>query len=243
MINLLIIGSNGQLGSELKKKKYLNKFKKITPSKKDLDLNNSKQIQNFFKKNKIDVIINCAAIADMNYCEKFPKIAIKNNINGIFNLMSILKKYKIYLIHISSDAVYPSTKGNYSEKSSLEPYNVYGWTKLAAEYLSRMNTNTLVVRTRFFNCKKIQFKTAPNKIFSSSIKIEKLCVVIEKLIHKKLIGIINVGEKKISNYSLYKKYTKIELDNSLSFTKKIKFKYPVDASLNCLKLQKIINES
>ena len=50
-------------------------------------------------------------------------------------------------------------------------------------------------------------------------------------------------KKKISNYSLYKKYTKIELDNSLSFTKKLKFKYPVDASLNCLKLQKIINES
>ena len=85
-----------------------------------------------------------------------------------------ISKKKIKLIHISTDGVYPSTKGNYSENSSLKPYNVYGWTKLCSEYIVKMLQNYIIIRTRFFDKTKIRFNTAATDIFTSMIEVNKL---------------------------------------------------------------------
>ena len=134
---------------------------KFLRQKKKLNLLKPAQIDNFFKKNKIDIIINCASIARMKECEKNKSKAIKNNILGTLNLTNSIRNYqkkkkkKILLIHLSTDAVYPSIKGNYSEHSNLGPYNVYGWTKLSAEFLVKTLENYILIRTRFYDKKKL----------------------------------------------------------------------------------------
>ena len=145
---VLLIGGSGNLGSALKKLKL---FKKIdSPKKENLNLLNVTSINKFLNK-KYSIIINCAAMARMTECEKKPNKAFQANVIGTLNLVKAINKYKknIRLIHISSDAVYPSTNGNYSEKSILKPYNFYGWTKLCSELIVKKLKNYVYVTLEF----------------------------------------------------------------------------------------------
>ena len=127
---ILLIGGNGNLGSAITKSGL---FKNLyAPSKKKLNILNKNSIKKILNKSKFDLIINCAAMARIVECEKNPAKAINTNIKGTFNLVKEILNYekkfkkKIKIFHISSDSVYPSTNGNYSEDDNLGPYNVYG---------------------------------------------------------------------------------------------------------------------
>ena len=185
---ILLIGGQGNLGSAIVKSKT---FRNLHyPKKEKLNILKKSNIRKFLKKN-YNLIINCAAIARMKECEKNPKKAIKVNIIGTLNLVREIINYqnnfekRIRLIHISTDGVYPSTKGNYSENSLLKPYNVYGWTKLCSEFIVKMLSNYVVIRTRFFDKTNIRFKTAATDIFTSMIEVQSL---IKKI---KLISLTN----------------------------------------------------
>ena len=71
----------------------------------------------------------------MRDCENNKSLAYKTNVIGCRNIVNSIKEINknIKLIHISTDGVYPSISGNYTEKSKLKPYNYYGQTKLEAE--------------------------------------------------------------------------------------------------------------
>ena len=197
---ILLIGGSGNLGSEILKS---NLFKNIyAPPKKKLNILHTDQIRNTLNKINPNTIIHCASLARMKECEKDKSTAINNNILGTLNLIKQIlefqknKKKSIKLIYISSDAVYPSIKGNYKESSELGPYNVYGWTKLSAEFLVKILSNYIIIRTRFYNKEKINYKFSASDIFTSQIDIKKLPQYIKYLLKEKYIGEINVGGKK-----------------------------------------------
>ena len=240
---LLIIGGSGNLGKALKKNSFFKKS--YFPTKKKLNLLNKFQIDKFLTKNKINIIINTAALARMKDCEKNKSLANKINVIGCKNLVSLISyKYKdIKLIHISTDGVYPSIKGNYKETSKLKPYNYYGKTKLKAEYIVKRLKNHLIIRTRFFNKNKIKFNTAAADSFSSAIEVTKLVNIIKILIKKNISGVLNVGGKKISDYLLYKKYKKnIKKCKRSEIQNKMNFRISIDASLNCDLLNKVMKK-
>ena len=66
----------------------------------------------------------------MTQYEKEINESIKKNIIGNVNLCIAANKYNIKLIYTSTNFVYPRTKGNYSEKDALLPFNNYGWSEL-----------------------------------------------------------------------------------------------------------------
>ena len=172
--NVLLIGGNGKLGSCLKKNgNFLNL---VSPPKKELDLRKKKSIFLSLKKYAPDIIINCAAITDMKIAEKYPAKCFEINVVGTINLVNEIKRYNknIKLIHLSSDGVYPSIKGNYSEKSKVEPYNLYCWSKYFSELPVKTLKKFVIIRTRFFDKNKIKFKKVANDIFTSSIEINDL---------------------------------------------------------------------
>ena len=217
-------------------------FKKLyCPTSKQLNILNYKELKKFIYRKKISLIIHCAAIARMKKCEKNISKAIEVNIQGTLNIIKSISKKKISLIYISTDAVYASTLGNYSELDPIEPYNVYGWTKVAGEFLVKTLDKYLIIRTRFFNKDKIFFKYSASNIYSSSIEVSKLVLIIYKLIKKKISGIVNVGQKKISDYDNYKKYNiKLKSCSKNKIFKEINFKIGTNSSLNINKLKKII---
>ena len=208
---ILIIGASGTLGSALKKNNYFKKAEK--PSKNKLNIIYKKNIKYFLNK-EFQIIINCAAISKVRVCENNQKLANKVNVFGVRNLVNEIIDYEkktkksILLIHLSSDAVYPQNRGNNKESSSLSPYNFYGKTKLKSERIVKKLKKFIVIRTRFFDKKKIRFKDAATDIFSSMIEVEKLVKNIIFLIKNKFNGVINVGGKKKSDYDFIKRFNK-----------------------------------
>tara|TARA_A100001015_G_scaffold317067_1_gene433009 strand:- start:193 stop:942 length:750 start_codon:yes stop_codon:yes gene_type:complete len=239
---ILVTGSTGSLGSFIKKSSLSKKC--FFPDKKKLNILNKNKIDSFFKKNKLDMIIHCAALARMKDCELNKKKAYQINVKGTENLIKICKKYNpnIKFVYISSDAVYPSINGNYNENSKLSAYNHYGKTKIMAEKKVKKIKNYLIIRTRFFNKQKIKYKDAAVDSFSSSIEINLLLKYLRVLINKKISGIFNVGGKKISDFDLYKKYKKnLKKTSILKIQLNKKYSLSIDASMNCKKFQKILN--
>ena len=243
--NILLIGSKGKLGSAIIKSKLFNNL--FCPTKKQLNIENKEKIRRILRKKNFSLIINCAAMARMKQCENFPNKAIKTNIFGTKNLVDEIENYrKIYkrdikIIHISTDGVYPSIKGNYSEKHETRPYNIYGWTKLHSELIVKRLKKYVVIRTRFFDGKNISFNTAATDIFTSAMEVENLVKAIEKIHKKNFRGIINVGEKRKSDYENYKKFKKnIKPCKRIDIIKNLNFMIAKDASMNLNLFKKII---
>jgi dTDP-4-dehydrorhamnose reductase len=239
---ILVTGGTGNLGKALKKNTF---FKNSHfPSKEVLNILDKNQLKVYFDKNKYNIIIHCAAIARMYDCEVNKKKAYLVNVIGTSNLAKITKDYcpNALFVYISSDAVYPCVKGNYKENSKLKSYNYYGKTKIFAENKVKKNKNYLIIRTRFFDKKKIRFKDAAIDSYSSSIEINLLTKYLEMLVKKNCKGIFNVGRKKISDYNLLKRYKKnIKKTTIKKIREKKKYNLSIDASMNCNKFKKILN--
>lgn len=97
-----------------------------------------------------DVLIHCAALADIDHCEKFKEEAMEINVHGTRNIVDGLKELSTRLVHISTDAVYDGKKGNYTEEDPIQPVNYYGWTKYYSENEALRRKGALVLRTNIF---------------------------------------------------------------------------------------------
>ena len=243
--NLLLLGGSGTLGKAIINSKL---FKNLNyPSSKRLNILLKNKVENFIVKNKINIVIHCAALARVKECEKNKKKAFKINVTGTKNIVEAILNYskktgkKIKLIFISTDGVYPSTRGNYKENDILKPYNYYGWTKLRGEKLVKKLDEYIIIRTRFFNKKKIKFKYSATNIYTSALEVGIFVKYLDKVLKKKFRGILNIGGKKISDYDRYYKYNKkiVPCDKSKVF-KSLNFKIATDASLNLKKLNRLI---
>ncbi len=241
---ILLIGGSGNLGTSIIKSDLFENL--YYPSKKKLNILNINSIRESLNKNKFDLIINCAAMARIADCEKNSSKAINVNIGGTFNLVKevldyqIRHKKKIRFIHISSDSVYPSLKGNYSEKDSLGPYNVYGWTKLASEFLVRLVDEHIIIRTRFFVKEKIKYKKSAIDLFTSNIEVNDLVKKIKMISSKHYVGVINIGLKRRSDYVAYKRYKKdLRACKRKDIIKNLAVNLAKDSSMNLNYLKKI----
>lgn len=149
--HILITGSNGQLGSEIRKlkPKYPNYNFTFTNSI-QLDVTDFVETKRFVETAEIDVIINCAAYTNVNKAEtEIEKANTVNNL-AVANLAKIAKKENIRLIHLSTDYVFDgSSQKPYGEKDPPNPQTVYGKTKLKGEKaLQKINPkNSIIIRT------------------------------------------------------------------------------------------------
>jgi dTDP-4-dehydrorhamnose reductase len=149
-MNILVTGSNGQLGSEIKDlEAHFTDFKFFFMDLSDLDICNNSQLDVFFKDKNINTVINCAAYTAVDKAEQDSEIAKKVNATGVLNLVNALEKVGGKLIHISTDYVFD---GNnflpYQELDQVNPIGVYGNTKRSGE-LAVINADIdgIVIRT------------------------------------------------------------------------------------------------
>src|SRR5690554_6948266 len=136
MHNILITGSNGQLGNELRlvvgENDKINKY--YFTDVDELDITSKKDVSEFIVANNIDIVVNCAAYTNVDKAEDDKENADLINHIGPKNLAEVCRVRNGFLIHISTDYVFDGTKNNpYTETDETKPLGVYGETKLKGE--------------------------------------------------------------------------------------------------------------
>lgn len=154
MINILVTGANGQLGSELKDiyKKEIFKFEKqinfIFTDIDTLDISNPIFLKKFFQDHAFDFVINCAAYTNVDLAEKEKEKAFIVNANCVKNIVESIVEYNTKFIHISTDYVFDGNNHiPYTENMSTNPQSVYGHSKLNGEKIALQYKQTIIIRT------------------------------------------------------------------------------------------------
>ena len=149
-MRVLITGSNGQLGSEIKELAVnYDKIECVFKDLPELDICDADVLDVFITDYNINVVINCAAYTAVDKAEKAADIAEQVNSTGVSNLVYALEKINGKLIHISTDYVFDGNHSvPYKESDLVSPIGVYGKTKRAGE-LTVINSNidAIVIRT------------------------------------------------------------------------------------------------
>ncbi len=148
--NVLVTGTNGQVGSELKELSLDYNYNFFFTTRDELDISNKEDIKNFIESNNINTIINCAAYTAVDKAETDIKLADKINHKAVKKLAKISSEKNIKLIHISTDYVFDGKNYKpYCEEFQTNPKSVYGKTKLDGELeMIKINPkNSIIIRT------------------------------------------------------------------------------------------------
>jgi len=229
---ILLTGGDGRFAKILKKKnKSLDIF---FASKKQCDILDLNSITKIVKNVRPKVLIHCAGLSrPMAIHEKDISKSIDLNIIGTANIVKICKKFNIKLIYFSTGYVYEGTKGNYSEKDPVKPFNNYGLSKLGGECAAAMYKNSLILRITMTS-KPFQYNKGYTNLKTNFMFHEDLVKILPKIINQK--GILNVGGKSQSVYNFAKVYNpKIKKTKNKDFSK-----LPPNQTMSLLKLKKIL---
>ena len=157
MNNILVTGSEGQLGSELRAIAFrFTQYNLFFTNRLTLDITDYNAVKAFAETNKINAIINCAAYTSVDSAESQSKLADAVNHLAVANLAKIAKQNNIKFIHISTDYVFDgNSQRPYNENDTPNPQSVYGQTKLDGELaMQKINpANSIIIRTSWLYSK------------------------------------------------------------------------------------------
>lgn len=147
-MKVLLIGSNGQLGSDILKTKP-DGINLIALRRKDVDITERDKVSKVLKEYNPDWVINTAAFHQTDECEDNPEQTFKVNTIAGMNIAKFCKEKSIGLIYISTDYVFDGRKrAPYTEEDTPNPINVYGVSKYAAEtFIRNVCEKYYIVRT------------------------------------------------------------------------------------------------
>ena len=176
----------------------------------------------FLSKKQQCIVIHCAAITNVDYCEKNSNAAFETNVLISKKLAKVCYKLDIKFVHISSDHLFSGLNLFSTEQSEISPLNVYGASKAKAEeVVLKNNPESLIIRTNFFGWgtsyrasfsdfliialrenKKISLFT---DIFYTPIYAKNLIKFVHMLINSNYKGVFNiVGSERVSKYEFGK---------------------------------------
>lgn len=149
--NILVTGSNGQLGNEIRRisANHENNFRFFFTDVAELDITDLKAVDSFIKENNIKYIINCAAYTAVDKAEDDVDLCYKINRDAVANLGLAATNNNAKVIHISTDYVYDGTANKpYVETDTVNPQSVYGKSKQEGEAeLLKACADSIIIRT------------------------------------------------------------------------------------------------
>ncbi|MBR6251517.1 MAG: dTDP-4-dehydrorhamnose reductase [Bacteroidales bacterium] len=134
-MNILVTGSNGQLGNEMQIVARNSADRYIFTDVAELDITNVEAVNAMVKSEQIGAIINCAAYTNVDKAEDDEALCQKLNADAVNNLAVAMKEVEGLLVHVSTDYVFGGDPYNTpcTEEQKGTPTGVYGRTKLMGE--------------------------------------------------------------------------------------------------------------
>ena len=149
-MNILVTGSNGQLGNELRLLAPENaQHNFLFTDIEELDITNKTAVFDFVSLNKVEMIINCAAYTAVDRAESDEDVARLINALAVLNLGEAASETGAKIVHMSTDYVFNGKSYlPYKETDMPEPASAYGRTKLEGEQLlSEACPDAVIIRT------------------------------------------------------------------------------------------------
>lgn len=144
-----IAGARGSVGSALRRELSDMRYQLYCTDVEDVDITDQESVDLFADMQRPDVIINCAGITNVQYCEEHVEEAYKVNAIGARNLSLAAGKIGAMLIQFSTDDVFDgdATKP-YNEFDLPAPKTIYGKSKYAGEnFVKELVQKHIIVRS------------------------------------------------------------------------------------------------
>jgi dTDP-4-dehydrorhamnose reductase len=144
---MVIVGAGGRLGAALGRE-YQRDYAVTSFERIQLDLGQLDRVRSALSKAKFDLLINCAALTNVDYCESHREEAFVVNAEAPRLLAEIANEKSAKLVHFSTDYVFDGKKGDpYAEEDMAVPLSVYGESKREGERrVLEVSPKHLVVR-------------------------------------------------------------------------------------------------
>jgi dTDP-4-dehydrorhamnose reductase len=153
MRRVVIIGVNGQLGSDLREllAKKPESYEVVGLDLPDFDVREHARVRERLRELAPQLVVNMAAFHRVDDCEDEPQLAFEVNALAVLNLARVCRELDAPLMHFSTDYVFGAERDRrtpYTETDATGPVSVYGASKLAGEHLVRASWRKhFVVRT------------------------------------------------------------------------------------------------
>lgn len=168
-----------------------------------------------------DLIIHCAALTDVNFCEakENADIVIQTNLKGAANVMEEADIRNIPVIVMSSDHIFDGRRGNYSEKDPPKPLNFYGFSKVAMEAACNAFEQAYVVRTSALFARGMKDFGRYEEILKSGGQITVPTVLYRSFVHVDhfVDGILDYANKILNGSGGYPKILNISGTENISW--------------------------
>ncbi len=148
----LVVGSKGMLGAQLCKLLSDSGLEIAGVDIEQVDITRLPAVVNAVETVRPRMIINCAAITDVDGCESAPGRAFEVNAQGPEHIAKACRKFGCSMLHISTDYVFDGLKGgSYREDDPINPLGVYAKSKAEGEARVRelLPETHCIVRTQW----------------------------------------------------------------------------------------------
>jgi len=149
-MNILVTGANGQLGREMRIVAAASKDRYLFTDVAELDITDAAAVERMVVRERIGMVVNCAAYTDVERAEREPDVAELLNARAVENLARAVKAVDGLLVHISTDYVFGGSDCSTPcrEDRTGTPTGVYGLTKLhGEEAIARVGCRHIILRT------------------------------------------------------------------------------------------------
>lgn len=161
MTRILVTGASGLLGLNFALRLYrdhqvtgVDRRSQLTSAPFEMlsaDLTDEGAIEHVLKQVQPNLVVHCAALANLDACEENPALAYRLNAEMPAEMANHCHALGVKLVHISTDAVFDGVRGNYREEDEPNPIGVYAASKLAGEQaVLNADPGALVARVNFY---------------------------------------------------------------------------------------------
>ena len=220
-MRILIIGSNGLLGSDLVEGWTGDVI--IPANSRDADIREPEQVRRLVTRERPDWVILTAGYTDVDGSERNPDLAFAVNRDGTKSVSLVARELGVKLCYLSTDYVFDGTADRpYEPDDATHPLNVYGASKAAGERAVQEQAGRwLIIRTSWlFGAARVSF---PEKILLAAESLPELKVVndqigsptytkdlaaaIRELVRSDAHGILNITNSGTCSWSEFAKET------------------------------------